>query len=72
MATVIVSGSLLAVTGQTSLQNLQTHAALEGDSVLMSAFMQGYRYTFMTAGIFCLAGVLASFMRESVPPKMTD
>ncbi len=72
LATAIVSGSLLAVTGQTSLQNLQTHAALEGDSVLMSAFMQGYRYTFMTAGIFCLAGVLASLMREPVSPKMTD
>ena len=72
LATAIVSGSLLTVTGQTSLQNLRTPAVLEGDSVLMSAFMQGYRYTFMTAGIFCLAGVLASLMREPVPPNLRE
>ena len=36
------------------------------ESLLLSAFMQGYRYTYMTAGILCLGGVIAIIMRASV------
>ena len=63
MSVTIVSGRLLAMTGQTSLQSLRGSAGLEMDSVLMSAFMEGYHIIYITAGILCLAGALASIMR---------
>jgi len=69
-ATAIVSGSLLSVTGQTALQNLWTSSNPGANSVLMSAFMQGYRYTFMIAGLFCLAGMLGSLMWREMPSDL--
>lgn len=63
LATTIVSASLLALTGQTSLQDLQGGMQLEEHSRLLSAFMQGYRYTYLTAGILCFLGTIASSIR---------
>ena len=63
LSVTIISGRLLAMTGQTSLQSLRGSAGLEVESVLMSAFMAGYHIIYITAGILCLAGALASIMR---------
>lgn len=63
--TTIVSASLLAVTGQTSLQDLRRPGAAGLSGILLSAFMQGYRYSYLSAGLLCLAGALVSFTRNS-------
>jgi len=63
LATTIVSTSLLAVSGQTSLRSLED-AGLQEDSLILSAFMQGYRYVYLTAGFVCLAGAVASAMPD--------
>ncbi len=65
LASAIVSARLLTATGQTSLQILRSPSALEGHSEVMSAFTQGFNYTYITAGALCLVGVLASLMRGS-------
>lgn len=63
LATTIVSASLLALTGQTSLENLQGGDLGAGRSLLLSAFLQGFRYTCLTAGILCFLGAFASAVR---------
>ena len=63
LTTTIVSARLLAVTGQTSLTSLASAAGAEATALSLSAFMQGYRYTYITAGVLCFAGAVASMMR---------
>ena len=63
LATAIISASLLAATGHISLQSLGDAASVKGDSIALAAFFQGYRYTYMTAGILSLGGALASSVR---------
>jgi EmrB/QacA subfamily drug resistance transporter len=59
-ATALVSARLLALTGQTSLDALRSPAATENAGLPLTAFMQGYRYTCITAVVLCLIGALAS------------
>jgi EmrB/QacA subfamily drug resistance transporter len=60
-ASAIVSSRLLAVTGQTSLDALSRSAVPGGNSgPILSAFMQGYRYTCITAVGLCVVGALAA------------
>src|SRR3989338_819175 len=63
LATAIISASLLAATGDISLQSLGDSASVKGDSIALAAFFRGYRYTCMTAGILSLGGALASSVR---------
>lgn len=63
LATTIISASLLAATGQISLQSLGSAASVQGDSVVMGAFLDGYRLTYITGGILAVGGALASSVR---------
>jgi hypothetical protein len=62
-ASAIVSSRLVAVTGQTSLDALRSAAASENTRSLLSAFMQGYRATCLTAAVLCFIGALAATVR---------
>lgn len=62
-ASAIVSSRLMAVTGQTSLDALRSAAASESTGSLLSAFMQGYRTTCLTAAVLCFIGALAATVR---------
>ncbi|HEY3304420.1 MAG TPA: MFS transporter [Candidatus Binatia bacterium] len=64
-ASAIVSARLVAVTGQTSLDALRSAGPVRNGAVLLSAFMQGYRTTCLTAAFLCLLGALAAGMSES-------
>jgi EmrB/QacA subfamily drug resistance transporter len=59
-ASAIVSSRLLAVTGQTSLDALRSTVPGGNSGPILSAFMQGYRYTCITAVGLCLVGALAA------------
>ena len=72
MATAIVSANLLAATGQTSLAGLGNSSPVDGNSDTLSAFMQGYRYAYTTAGVLCLVGIGASLMRGPKPEEKQD
>jgi MFS transporter, DHA2 family, multidrug resistance protein len=60
LSTAIVSAQLLAGTGQTSLNELRGAAGIESSSPTVSAFLQGFRYTFLTAAMLSFAGALIS------------
>lgn len=62
-ASAIVSSRLVAVTGQTSLDNLRSAALSASNAPLLSAFMQGYRTTCLTAAILCFLGAMAAGVR---------
>jgi EmrB/QacA subfamily drug resistance transporter len=62
LATTTINASLFAVAGQISLQGLQ-NAGLKKSPVLLLAFVQGYRYAHVIAGMLCVVGLLASAMR---------
>jgi len=62
-ASAIVSSRLVAVTGQTSLDALRSAAASENTGILLSAFMQGYQTTCLTAAVLCFIGALAATVR---------
>jgi len=70
LATAILSARLVAVTGEASLQSLGSAAGQGGDSLVLSAFMQGYRYAYLTASLICLAGVIASSVKAQ--PEKED
>jgi hypothetical protein len=59
-ASAIVSSRLVAVTGQTSLDALRSAAATESTGSLLSAFMEGYRTTCLTAAVLCFIGALTA------------
>jgi EmrB/QacA subfamily drug resistance transporter len=62
-ASAIVSSRLVAVTGQTSLDSLRSAALSASNAPLLSAFMQGYRTTCLTAAILCFLGAVAAVVR---------
>ena len=67
LAATIVSAQLLAVTGRTSLQNLERHLATEGGAAVFAAFMQGFHYTYLMAAVLCFVGAALSAVRVSHP-----
>jgi EmrB/QacA subfamily drug resistance transporter len=60
LATIIVSYFLLSSTGATSLQSLAIGSGSGFDSLVGGAFLQGYRYAFLTAAGVAFAGALIS------------
>jgi EmrB/QacA subfamily drug resistance transporter len=65
LAAAIVSGRLVAVTGQSSLQAFGGQVGFERGSAVLVAFLQGYRYAYLTAAILCFVGVVVSAVRVS-------
>jgi MFS family permease len=65
LAAILVSAQLVAVTGQTSLQNLGGHLGTEDGAPVLVAFLQGYHYTYLTAAALCLVGAALSAIRVS-------
>jgi len=65
LAAAIVSGRLVALTGQSSLQAFGGQAGFESGSPVLVAFLQGYRYAYLTAAILCFVGAVVSAVRVS-------
>ena len=65
LAATIVSAQLLAVTGRTSLQNLGGDLGTEEGAPVLTAFLQGFHYTYLTAAVLCLVGAALSAIRVS-------
>jgi MFS family permease len=65
LAAAIVSGRLVAVTGQSSLQAFGGQVGFERGSAVLVAFLQGYRYAYLTAAILCFIGAVVSAVRVS-------
>ncbi|HEY6364722.1 MAG TPA: MFS transporter, partial [Candidatus Binatia bacterium] len=65
LAATIVSAQLLAVTGRTSLQNLEGHPGTEGGAAVFAAFLQGFHYTYLMAAVLCFVGAALSALRVS-------
>jgi EmrB/QacA subfamily drug resistance transporter len=61
----IVSAQLVKVTGQTSLQNLHGPAGLSNAGPILEAFLLGFRYACLTAGVICFIGAALSAIRVS-------
>ena len=61
----IVSAQLVRVTGQTSLQNLHGPAGLSNAGPILEAFLLGFRYACLTAGVICFIGAAPSAIRVS-------
>jgi MFS family permease len=60
LATAIVGHFLLVSTGATSLQHLAGGAGIVTDSLVLSAFLRGYRYALLVAAAVAFAGALIS------------
>ena len=60
LATAIVSYFLLISMGTTSLQNLAGRAAAHDNSLVLAAFLRGYRYALLIAAGVAVAGALVS------------
>ena len=60
LATIIVSYFLLIATGATSLQHLAGGSGGGSDSVLLAAFLRGYRWAFLMAAAVAFAGAVIS------------
>lgn len=65
LAAAIVSGRLVALTGQSSLQAFGGQVGFESGSAVLGAFLQGYRYAYLTAAILCFVGAAVSAVRVS-------
>ncbi len=65
LAAAIVSGRLVALTGQSSLQAFGGQVGFESGSPVLIAFLQGYRYAYITAAILCFVGAVVSAVRVS-------
>jgi MFS family permease len=65
LAAAIVSGRLVAVTGQSSLQAFGGQAGFESGSPVLVAFLQGCRYAYLTAAALCFIGAAVSAVRTS-------
>jgi EmrB/QacA subfamily drug resistance transporter len=70
LAATIVSAQLLAVTGRTSLQNLDANLGTEGGAAVFAAFLQGFHYTYLAAAVLCLLGAALSAVRVSDHPTL--
>jgi EmrB/QacA subfamily drug resistance transporter len=69
LAAALVSAQLLAVTGGISLQDLGGHLETESAGAVLTAFLHGFRYAYLTAAALCLAGALLSTIRVSDAPS---
>jgi MFS family permease len=65
LAATIVSAQLLAATGNTSLHNLTGNFGMENVAPTLAAFLKGFHYTYLLAGLLCLAGAVLSAVRVS-------
>lgn len=65
LAAAIVSSQLLAVTGQISLHNFTSRGGAGNGSSVSAAFLQGFHYAYLTAGILCFIGAVVSAARVS-------
>lgn len=63
LATSIVTASLIGISGQSSLSGLKEAGRMAGDSNLVKAFIQGFRYCYWTAGGLCFLGIVLSWTR---------
>jgi EmrB/QacA subfamily drug resistance transporter len=70
LAATLVSAQLLAVTGRTSLQNLEGNIGKEGGAAAFAAFLQGFHYTYLIAAALCLLGAALSAVRVSDHPTL--
>jgi EmrB/QacA subfamily drug resistance transporter len=69
LATAIISARLLAITGQDAVHDLKS-ATAAGGSAILPAFMEGFRYAFLTAAVLCLVGaVISALPVENHQPK---
>ncbi|HEX6437662.1 MAG TPA: MFS transporter [Candidatus Binatia bacterium] len=59
LATAIISARLLAVTGQEAIDDLKNTASI-GAGAVLPAFMEGFRYAFLTAAALCVVGAVIS------------
>lgn len=69
MATTIMTASLISIAGQTNLPGLKEAGWMAGDSNLVRAFLQGFRYSFLTAGALCFFAMLLSLIRAPESPN---
>ena len=65
LATIIVSANLLELTGQTSLQQLRGAADAATNAQIVSAFLQGFRYTYLVAAAVAFVGAAISAIHVS-------
>lgn len=65
LAATIVSSRLVAATGRSSLQDFSAQVGIETGSPVLAAFLQGYRYAYLTAAILCFVGAALSAIRVS-------
>ena len=66
LATAIISARLLALTGQDAVHDLKSATATAGSAIL-PAFMEGFRYAFLTAAALCIAGAVISALPVENP-----
>ena len=59
LATAVISARLLAVTGQEAIDDLKNTASI-GAGAVLPAFMEGFRYAFLTAAALCVVGAVIS------------
>ena len=67
LATSIVSYFLVLSTGAASLQNLAGRPGIAADSIVLAAFLRGYRYAFLIAALVAFAGAVVSLWPASDP-----
>ena len=59
LATAIISARLLAITGAEAIDDLKNAASI-GAGAVLPAFMDGFRYAFLTAAALCIVGAVIS------------
>jgi hypothetical protein len=59
LAAAIISARLLAITGAEAIDDLK-NAATIGTGAVLPAFMEGFRYAFLTAAALCVVGAVIS------------
>ena len=59
LATAIISARLVAVTGRNAVDDLKNATSI-GAGAVLPAFMEGFRYAFLTAAALCVVGAVIS------------
>jgi hypothetical protein len=59
LATAIISARLLAVTGGDAVNDLKSATSI-GAGAVLPAFMEGFRYAFLTGAALCVVGAVIS------------
>jgi len=60
LATMMVGHFLVIATGEMSLQSVSSGAKISGDTPILAAFLQGYRWAYLTAAAIAFAGAAVS------------